>query len=130
MSKGKYYNKRRKSGEVETDGVVDGRDDKGLFSFEEKDVKCVKAEKVHISKVEVEESSKCLKKLPNKDAEASDGEPYIVTRGSDLPLTWDGPNGTVVFVNKPKGDLLFTVPYSWIVHTHILFVLCDIRDCC
>lgn len=101
---------------MQKDGFVNGRDDKGLISSEEeKNVKfvgLVKDEKVDSleEKKKAEESSKRSKKVPNEDAEARDGEPYIVTRGSDLPLTWDGPNGTVVCVNKPKGDLRLTLP--------------------
>lgn len=57
----------------------------------------------------VEEFFKCLKKVPNKDGEVGDGEPYLLTRSTELPPRWDGPYGTVVLVNKPKGWTSFTV---------------------
>ncbi|KAG2300525.1 hypothetical protein Bca52824_036997 [Brassica carinata] len=38
-----------------------------------------------------------------------DGEPFLVTRNGELPPRWDGPNGTVLLVNKPKGWTSFTV---------------------
>lgn len=30
-------------------------------------------------------------------------EPYLVTRRTELPPSWDGPYGTVVLIDKPKG---------------------------
>ncbi|XP_057984001.1 uncharacterized protein LOC131168522 [Malania oleifera] len=95
------------------DGVDDGGDDKGLVFFEEKKDErlagSVRNTKMDVSEKKVEEFFKCLKKVPDKDAEVGDGEPYIVTRSSELPPRWDGPHGTVVMVNKPKGWTSFTV---------------------
>lgn len=31
-------------------------------------------------------------------------QPYLVTRSTELPPRWDGPAGTVVLIDKPKGD--------------------------
>lgn len=31
-------------------------------------------------------------------------QPYLVTRTTELPPRWDGPAGTVVLIDKPKGD--------------------------
>jgi len=36
-------------------------------------------------------------------------QPYLVTRTKELPPRWDGPAGTVVLVDKPKGWTSFTV---------------------
>ncbi|RLN27947.1 hypothetical protein C2845_PM05G10000 [Panicum miliaceum] len=36
-------------------------------------------------------------------------QPYLVTRTTDLPPRWDGPAGTVVLIDKPKGWTSFTV---------------------
>ncbi|XP_057818527.1 uncharacterized protein LOC131031427 isoform X2 [Cryptomeria japonica] len=50
---------------------------------------------------------KSLKNIPNFD-EVSDA-PYIVTRKSELPARWNGPKGTVLLIDKPKGWTSFTV---------------------
>ncbi|KAK3140969.1 hypothetical protein QOZ80_5AG0408370 [Eleusine coracana subsp. coracana] len=36
-------------------------------------------------------------------------QPYLVTRTTELPPRWDGPGGTVVLIDKPKGWTSFTV---------------------
>ncbi|AQK79477.1 pseudouridylate synthase/ transporter [Zea mays] len=36
-------------------------------------------------------------------------QPYLVTRTTELPPRWDGPAGTVVLIDKPKGWTSFTV---------------------
>lgn len=93
------------------DKVGDGGEDKGLVFFEEgKYDKLVPEKDVSrdVSEKKVEEFFKCLKKVPNKDAEVSNAEPYIATRGQ-LPPRWDSQCGTVVLVNKPKGWTSFTV---------------------
>lgn len=36
-------------------------------------------------------------------------QPYLVSRTTELPPRWDGPTGTVVLVDKPKGWTSFTV---------------------
>ncbi|XP_062105625.1 uncharacterized protein LOC133817202 [Humulus lupulus] len=62
-----------------------------------------------VTEKKVEEFFKCLKKVPSKDAVVDNGEPYLVTRSTELPPRWDTPNGTVVLINKPKGWTSFTV---------------------
>ncbi|KAG5527156.1 hypothetical protein RHGRI_028164 [Rhododendron griersonianum] len=134
-SKRKYYNKRRrriqmnvkakaerdkrgggsKSGERREKGG-DGRDEKGLVFFEEgeegkeeREKGLVKDVKIDISEKKVEEFFKCLKKVPNKDSEVANAEPFVSARSTGLPSKWDSPTGNVVLVNKPKGWTSFTV---------------------
>lgn len=104
-------NKRVEKGGEKREEIGDGGDDKGLVFFEgEKDEKVsVSAKEKELSEKKVEEFFKCLKKVPNKDVEGDRGEPYFVTRSSELPPRWDGPSGTVVLINKPKGWTSFTV---------------------
>lgn len=91
---GELKEKKGKKGKV----VDEADDDKGLVFFEEKE-KEEKAEK------KVAEFFKCLKKVPSEAAaDVADGEPYMLTRKTELPPRWDGPHGTVVLVNKPKGN--------------------------
>lgn len=81
-----------------------GADGKSLMFFEEEgEEKDRKETGKDVTERKVEEFFKCLKKVPNKDGEVVNGEPYLVTRSTELPPTWDGPFGTVVLVNKPKG---------------------------
>ncbi|KAJ0052130.1 hypothetical protein Pint_02834 [Pistacia integerrima] len=65
--------------------------------------------KREVSEKKVQEFFNCLKKVPNKEAEVGSGEPYVLTRRTELPPTWDGPFGTMVLINKPKGWTSFTV---------------------
>ncbi|XP_030447661.1 uncharacterized protein LOC115670502 isoform X1 [Syzygium oleosum] len=65
--------------------------------------------KKDVMEKKVEEFFKCLKKVPSEKNVASDGEPYVLTRSTELPPIWDGPYGTVVLINKPKGWTSFTV---------------------
>ncbi|OWM74921.1 hypothetical protein CDL15_Pgr021272 [Punica granatum] len=82
-------------------------DDKGLVFFEDETENAgEKGEKKDVVEKKVEEFFKCLKKVPGESAEA---EPYVLTRSTELPPRWDGPHGTVVLVNKPKGFTSFTV---------------------
>jgi tRNA pseudouridine55 synthase len=37
-------------------------------------------------------------------------QPYLVTRTTELPPRWDGPGGTVMLIDKPKGDA-FPLPF-------------------
>ncbi|KAE8661686.1 Pseudouridine synthase family protein isoform 3 [Hibiscus syriacus] len=83
-------------------------EDKGLVFFEE-DGNSGEDVKEKVTEKKVEEFFKCLKKVPNKETELSAGEPYLVSRSTELPPRWDGPHGTVVLVNKPKGWTSFTV---------------------
>ena len=59
----------------------------------------------------VEEFFKGLKRVENKDGEVGsvNGEPYLSSRRAGLPPVWDGPHGTVVLINKPKGEFLRNV---------------------
>lgn len=86
----------------------DDGDDKLVFFDEgkEKEEKKKPAEEV-VSEKKVEQFFKGLTKSPNEKGVASgggDGEPFLVTRNGELPPRWDGPNGTVLLVNKPKGE--------------------------
>ncbi|KAE8695658.1 putative LRR receptor-like serine/threonine-protein kinase [Hibiscus syriacus] len=83
-------------------------EDKGLVFFEE-DGNSGGDVKEKVTEKKVEEFFKCLKKVPNKETEVSAGEPYLVSRSTELPPRWDGSHGTVVLVNKPKGWTSFTV---------------------
>ncbi|KAJ8750094.1 hypothetical protein K2173_014009 [Erythroxylum novogranatense] len=90
---------------------VSGEDDKRLVFFDgegEKGNREVTYGK-DVTEKKVEEFFKCLKKVPNKVNEVGTGEPYLLTRSAELPPSWDGPNGTVVLINKPKGWTSFTV---------------------
>ncbi|KAL5860562.1 hypothetical protein ACOSQ4_001858 [Xanthoceras sorbifolium] len=100
------------------DKVDKAEEDKRLVFFEEErkserdtiEAKNMSGEgKKEVTEKKVEEFFKCLKKVPNKDAEVGNGEPYLVSRSTELPPRWDGPFGTVVLVNKPKGWTSFTV---------------------
>lgn len=52
------------------------------------------------TKEKVKELIGSLKKFPN-----GDGGPLHVSRNTDLPRKWDGPFGTILLVNKPKGNI-------------------------
>ncbi|XP_050380034.1 uncharacterized protein LOC126797450, partial [Argentina anserina] len=84
------------------------QDNKGMVFFEEEKERETAAAAAEMNEVvkekEVEEFFKCLKKAPSEEM-----EPYLLTRSDELPPRWDGPNGTVVLVNKPKGWTSFTV---------------------
>lgn len=102
--KGKVKNKKK-------DGDSDDRESKGLVFFEEVREKKGKNETLSnvskdITEKKVEEFFKCLKKVPNEDIEVATTEPYFASRSTELPPTWDGPHGTVLLVNKPKGKLI------------------------
>lgn len=104
---GKGKGKSRVGGVVKgekKDEEVDGVGDDRLVFFEEK--KEVKAKGKDLTEKKVEEFFKGLKKAPGKDGQVDEaGEPYFSSRRAGLPPTWDGPHGTVLLVNKPKGDL-------------------------
>ncbi|XP_030530843.1 uncharacterized protein LOC115741209 isoform X2 [Rhodamnia argentea] len=88
-------------------------EDKRLVFFEEEkkdgDDLTRDAGKKDVMEKKVEEFFKCLKKVPGEKNVVSDGEPYVLTRSTELPPRWDGPYGTVVLINKPKGWTSFTV---------------------
>ncbi|KAK9676326.1 hypothetical protein RND81_11G069300 [Saponaria officinalis] len=83
-------------------------EDKGMVFFEEE---VNDKNDKDLSEKKVEEFFKCLKKVPNKNAEVhgADDEPFLAFRSTGLPRQWDSPSGTVVLVNKPKGWTSFTV---------------------
>ncbi|ESQ41411.1 hypothetical protein EUTSA_v10013219mg [Eutrema salsugineum] len=87
----------------------DDADEKLVFFDEAKEKQKKPEEDVIVKKVE--QFFKGVTKSANEKAVASggDGEPFLVTRNGELPPRWDGPNGTVVLVNKPKGWTSFTV---------------------
>ncbi|KAI3768807.1 hypothetical protein L2E82_19642 [Cichorium intybus] len=122
-SKRKYYNKRqkrmygsdseddngqsneeKKKKKVAVKGITEKKDEKGLMFFEEENVN--KDVKMDITEKKVEEFFKCLKKVPD---EVDNTLPFISSRSSGLPPKWDGPTGSVLLVNKPKGWTSFTV---------------------
>lgn len=88
-------------------------EDKGLIFFDDKDGTIAERDgsglvKGDISEKKVEEFFKCLKKVPNKDSNvAAVTEPFFSSRRTGLPPKWDSPGGTVLLVNKPKGELLY-----------------------
>ncbi|KAK4779143.1 hypothetical protein SAY86_006671 [Trapa natans] len=83
-------------------------DDKRWVFFEEDEqgVEEKGGEKKDVVERKVDEFFKCLKKVPSENVEEV---PYVLTRTTELPPRWDGPHGTVVLVNKPKGWTSFTV---------------------
>ncbi|KAL5998249.1 hypothetical protein ACLOJK_009187 [Asimina triloba] len=94
--------KKKKKGEKDGDELVD---QKMVFFEEESGVReAGPPKKVDVSEKKVEELFKCLKKVPSA-GEVSTGEPFVSTRKTGLPPRWDGPNGTMVLVNKPKGQI-------------------------
>lgn len=118
--KGRVRGKKRvddgsggKSGEKREENVGSAENDKKLVFFEEekeeKGGNLSKDVKRDVTEKKVMEFFKCLNKVPNGNAEVGEGEPYLVTRNSELPPTWDGPYGTVLLINKPKGWTSFTV---------------------
>ncbi|KAJ3683311.1 hypothetical protein LUZ60_013538 [Juncus effusus] len=48
-------------------------------------------------------------KRERREKEERENEPFLVRRRAELPARWDGPHGTVVLVDKPKGWTSFTV---------------------
>ncbi|KAK8933376.1 H/ACA ribonucleoprotein complex subunit 4 [Platanthera zijinensis] len=94
------------------------RDGRALMFFDEE--KCKEEAKMKdgggdVSEKKVEEFFKFLKKVPNAEggrvvaAPEDSGEPFLSSRRLGLPARWDGPFGTVVLVDKPKGWTSFTV---------------------
>ncbi|KAL9454736.1 hypothetical protein AB3S75_010191 [Citrus x aurantiifolia] len=108
---------RKKAGGKSEEKKDNKEDDKRLVFFDDQEKKSANDSilgedvnvKGEVSEKKVEEFFKCLKKVPNKENEVGSGEPYIVSRSTELPPTWDGPFGTMVLVNKPKGWTSFTV---------------------
>lgn len=94
-----------KSGKSRIGNVVE--DDKKMVFFDEKKEEGGGGEvapAVTVTEKKVEDFFKCLKKSPSGDCGGGGGEPYLVARNSELPRRWDGLYGTVVLINKPKGE--------------------------
>lgn len=111
--KGKLKTKKKKAGDKEDEEMSN----KGLVFFEEErkeesERESVKNAGKDVMEKKVDEFFKCLKKLPNEGAAVASGEPYLVTRSTELPPRWDTPNGTVVLVNKPKGKSVASLVVS------------------
>lgn len=110
----KRVEEKKKKEEVE-------EEEKGLVFFDDKDERdgseLVKGD---ISEKKVEEFFKCLKKVPNKNSNAvAVAEPFFSSRRTGLPPKWDSPGGTVLLVNKPKGELVHifcTLKFSSFLH--------------
>ncbi|XP_010492253.1 PREDICTED: uncharacterized protein LOC104769681 [Camelina sativa] len=106
-----------KRNEVKRIGMekCDEDDDKLVFFDEVKEGDKKKPEEeVVVTEKKVEQFFKGLTKPSSEKGVANgdgggDGEPFLVTRNGELPPRWDGPNGTVLLVNKPKGWTSFTV---------------------
>ncbi|KAF2576463.1 hypothetical protein F2Q70_00006148, partial [Brassica cretica] len=118
---GKVTGKKKRVG-----GDAENCDDEKLVFFDEVKEKEKVEESVTVKKVE--QFFKGLTKSANERGVASgggdgdgDGEPFLVTRNGELPPRWDGPNGTVLLVNKPKGDGLHSPSvYSQVGHAGTL----------
>ncbi|KAG2710470.1 hypothetical protein I3760_04G028900 [Carya illinoinensis] len=104
-----------KSGEKNGGDGGEGGDSKKLVFFDEEGEQKGREEiakkdaSKDVTEKKVEEFFKCLNKVPKKNGEVVNGEPYLVTRSMELPPRWDSPCGTVILVNKPKGWTSFTV---------------------
>lgn len=88
-----------KAKQVEDKGIVFFDDEKE--NIDERDDNAVK---IDVSEKKVEEFFKCLKKVPIKETDVANAEPFLSSRSKGLPLKWDSPAGTVVLINKPKGE--------------------------
>lgn len=93
------------------------RDERALVFFDEEEEsgEGKKEGGGDVSEKKVEEFFKFLKKVPNAQSrsgvvEEDSGEPFLSSRRTGLPAKWDGPSGTVVLVDKPKGRLSY-FPY-------------------
>ncbi|MQL82034.1 hypothetical protein Taro_014501 [Colocasia esculenta] len=104
----------RQSGGRSRDG--EKRDERSLIFFDDQGELQADKERTaagNISETKVEEFFKCLKKVPSAASDSSravaaNGEPFLVSRKTGLPPKWDGPSGTVVLVDKPKGQLSYS----------------------
>ncbi|PKU65731.1 H/ACA ribonucleoprotein complex subunit 4 [Dendrobium catenatum] len=91
-------------------------DERALVFFDEKKEKGEERKDGggDVSEKKVEEFFRSLKKVPKAQSRSDVageviGEPFLSSRGTGLPAKWDGPSGTVVLVDKPKGWTSFTV---------------------
>ncbi|RRT59108.1 hypothetical protein B296_00046095 [Ensete ventricosum] len=111
--------KGRKSGKSKKEkDDREERDERALIFFEEtEEQKKEKPASGGVTEKKVEEFFKCLTNGPKagdrQKAVATNtkdqGEPYLVSRKTELPPRWDGPSGTVVLVDKPKGSFHYRV---------------------
>lgn len=105
------------------------RDERSLVFFDDLEKEKEKEEEVGdkergVSERKVQEFFKCLNKFPSEEKGAKgrrrdfpvaevdeNAEPFFISKRTELPPRWDGPYGTVVLVDKPKGklQLLFNV---------------------
>ncbi|XP_039133537.1 probable tRNA pseudouridine synthase 1 isoform X1 [Dioscorea cayenensis subsp. rotundata] len=108
--KGKKRSLKKKVGEEESDqrGLV-------FFDGDGQGEAASAAVSPDVVDKKVESFFKSLSKVPSASDRRrastveAEGEPYLVSRKTELPPRWDGPFGTVVLVDKPKGWTSFTV---------------------
>lgn len=102
--KGKKRSLKKKVGEEESDqrGLV-------FFDGDGQGEAASAAVSPDVVDKKVESFFKSLSKVPSASDRRrastveAEGEPYLVSRKTELPPRWDGPFGTVVLVDKPKG---------------------------
>lgn len=110
-------NARKEKRETRSEGVKGkGEGDEGLVFFDEREGESkdvgVDVKGGDVTEKKVEDFFKCLKKVPNDKGVGNGGGvpvPFLSSRSNGLPPKWDGPNGTVVLVNKPKGEIFYGV---------------------
>lgn len=95
-----------KTNEVDDKGIVFFDDEKENYA--EKDDNAIR---IDVAEKKVEEFFKCLKKVPSKETDVANTEPFLSSRSRGLPPKWDTPAGTVLLVNKPKGEPFFFLPF-------------------
>lgn len=104
----------------ESNGVeAKGEDDRRMVFFDEGEKEVKEEKDVNVREKKVEDFFKGLKKAPsgkNGEIAVAGGvpEPVLSARSVGLPANWDGPNGTVVLVNKPKGEFFDNVSFALI----------------
>ncbi|CAI0456366.1 unnamed protein product [Linum tenue] len=105
---------KSKKGRVKSDvsaaiGAGEGGDEKLVFFEEGKkgEMRSGSAGDVvneNVTHKKVADFFKVLKKgSGSNEGEVGKAKPFLASRSNGLPPTWDGPYGTVVLVNKPKG---------------------------
>lgn len=116
LDPGKPNAKQGKKKEVKSKGVAatgGEDDDKGLVFFDESEKKGKDVRVEDVTEKKVGDFFKCLKKFPNENGgDVAVVEPFLSTRSAGLPPKWDGPNGTVVLIKKPKGELFCNISVS------------------
>lgn len=77
---------------------------------------------VGVTEKKVGEFFKCLKTVPGDgQVRRSHGEPFLASKRTGLPPRWDGPFGTVVLVNKPKGSFFLVHHYRFFSYHFVFF---------